>query len=392
MRQKNVLQNETIDLFGTDSAQGLPPIIKWPGGKESELPYIRKFLPTSYKNFYEPFVGGGSVFMSMNAEHFFINDKSQELISLYSSIGSRNNDFFSLIDDISLSWKNLLDFVKKNIKYINLYVSFRTGTKEDLLATIETYLEQDAKTLQSCIPKTFLWHRDIFEKELHINLSRKLQRMKKLETEKGTMPDSDVFDNVETAFMSSLYMYYRALHNDKELTSSNKNLATALFVFIRNYAYSGMFRYNDKGDFNVPYGGIAYNHKLLDKKQTFYKSEAVKAHFSKTTIFNLDFEDFFKKSNPSNDDFIFLDPPYDSEFSTYAQNIFGRDEQTRLANYLTNQCKAKWMMIIKNTPFIMSLYEGKGLNIQAFGKKYLVSFMNRNDKDVEHLIIMNYSK
>ena len=153
-----------------------------------------------------------------------------------------------------------------------------------------------------------------------------------------------------------------------------------------------MFRYNDKGDFNVPYGGIAYNHKLLDKKQTFYKSEAVKAHFSKTTIFNLDFEDFFKKSNPSNDDFIFLDPPYDSEFSTYAQNIFGREEQTRLANYLTNQCKAKWMMIIKNTPFIMSLYEGKGLNIQAFGKKYLVSFMNRNDKDVEHLIIMNYSK
>ena len=50
------------------------------------------------------------------------------------------------------------------------------------------------------------------------------------------------------------------------------------------------------------------------------------------------------------------------------------------------------MMIIKNTPFIMSLYKDKGLNIQAFDKKYLVSFMNRNDKDVEHLIIMNYDK
>ena len=30
--------------------------------------------------------------------------------------------------------------------------------------------------------------------------------------------------------------------------------------------------------------------------------------------------------------------------------------------------------------------------LQAFGKKYLVSFMNRNEKDVEHLIIMNYGK
>ena len=106
----------------------------------------------------------------------------------------------------------------------------------------------------------------------------------------------------------------------------------------------------------------------------------------------LTFEDFFRKAAPKKDDFIFLDPPYDSDFSTYAQNTFGREEQERLANYLIKKCKAKWMMIIKNTPFIMSLYKDKGLNIQAFDKKYLVSFMNRNDKDVEHLIIMNYDK
>lgn len=48
------------------------------------------------------------------------------------------------------------------------------------------------------------------------------------------------------------------------------------------------------------------------------------------------------------------------------------------------------MMIIKNTDFIFELYNKKGLNIQIFDKKYLVSFMNRNDKDVEHLLITNY--
>lgn len=37
------------------------------------------------------------------------------------------------------------------------------------------------------------------------------------------------------------------------------DLHCALFLFIRNYAYSGVFRYNDKGDFNVSYGGIATN-------------------------------------------------------------------------------------------------------------------------------------
>jgi Site-specific DNA methylase len=87
---------------------------------------------------------------------------------------------------------------------------------------------------------------------------------------------------------------------------------------------------------------------------------------------------------------FFLDPPYDSEFSTYANNAFTQNDQIRLADYLKSECRAKWMMVIKNTPLISSLYSGNGLSIQSFDKKYLVSFMNRNDKNAEHLIITNY--
>lgn len=43
------------------------PIIKWAGGKESELDIIHRYAPESFDTFYEPFVGGGSVFMSFNA-------------------------------------------------------------------------------------------------------------------------------------------------------------------------------------------------------------------------------------------------------------------------------------------------------------------------------------
>ena len=38
-------------------------------------------------------------------------------------------------------------------------------------------------------------------------------------------------------------------------------------------------------------------------------------------------------------DFVFLDPPYDSEFSTYAKNEFDRGDQARLADYLIKECK-----------------------------------------------------
>ena len=215
-------------------------------------------------------------------------------------------------------------------------------------------------------------------------------RIKTLEQKKHTLSSFDLEDNIETAIKSAVYMNYRYLYNDKHISFSNSILHSALFLFIRNYAYSGMFRYNDKGEFNVPYGGIGYNTKTMKKKLDYYRSSALLNHFKKTQIYNLDFELFLRNCSPRENDFVFLDPPYDSEFNTYAQNEFTHKDQIRLANYMINECKAKWMLIIKNTDFIYSLYNKKGIKIQTFDKEYLVSFMNRNDKKVTHLLITNY--
>ena len=216
--------------------------------------------------------------------------------------------------------------------------------------------------------------------------------MQELENSKGQLPYSDVQDNILTALMGAVYMYFRKLYNMPCDHFYDNDLHTALFVFIRNYAYSGMFRYSQKGEFNVPYGGIGYNKKSLAKKIQYYQSMELLAHLSKTTLSCNDFEDFFSTYPPKEDDFIFLDPPYDSEFSTYAQNKFTQEDQKRLADFLCNVCKAKWLLIIKNTPFIMSLYDRKELFISSFDKKYQVSFMNRNNRNAEHLLISNYSK
>ena len=84
-----------------------------------------------------------------------------------------------------------------------------------------------------------------------------------------------------------------------------------------------------------------------------------------------------------------MEQPYNNELSTYAKNEFAKNDQIRLCEYLKNT-KANIMLIIKNTDFIYNLYNTKEFNIKTFDKKYLVSFQNRNDKDVEHLLITNY--
>ena len=64
----------------------LMPLLKWAGGKEQELKYIIPNLPEYFENYYEPFVGGGSVYTAIQAKEYFINDKSHELIDLYKII------------------------------------------------------------------------------------------------------------------------------------------------------------------------------------------------------------------------------------------------------------------------------------------------------------------
>lgn len=211
--------------------------------------------------------------------------------------------------------------------------------------------------------------------------------MKRLEKEKGKLCESDILDNFEAAFKSGFYMHFRHLYNNIEKYEINDSFATAIFYFIREYCYSSMFRYNKNGDFNVPYGGISYNRKNFRAKIDRLTDSELLEHLNRSTIKCLDFEEFLDEVQPASGDFMFLDPPYDTDFSTYANNKFDQDDQIRLANYLKDT-KADFMLVIKNTDFIYSLYED--FNIKSFDKKYLVSFQNRNDKEAEHLLIMNY--
>jgi DNA adenine methylase len=153
-----------------------------------------------------------------------------------------------------------------------------------------------------------------------------------------------------------------------------------------------MFRFNSKGNFNIPYGGIAYNSKDFRKKVDSIFSLNVKKTFSRTVIENSDFEKIFTKYSLSPNDFIFLDPPYDTDFSDYEGRAFDKADQERLAQCLY-KTKANFILVIKNTPFISQLYKNKkNIRIKSFEKTYLYNMKGRNDRDVEHLIIYNFDE
>ena len=59
------------------------PFLKWAGGKTQLLNLIGERFPAQYKNYIEPFVGGGAVFFALSPESAIISDSNPELINLY---------------------------------------------------------------------------------------------------------------------------------------------------------------------------------------------------------------------------------------------------------------------------------------------------------------------
>ena len=87
---------------------------------------------------------------------------------------------------------------------------------------------------------------------------------------------------------------------------------------------------------------------------------------------------------------MFLDPPYDSEFTDYGYCSFGKEEHKKLANFFINT-DIRCLMIIGKTPFIEELY--KGYIIGEYEKKYRFKIhSNRIGDEInnKHLIIANY--
>ncbi len=308
-------------------------------------------------------------------------------------IAHHNQDFLAALDTLLSGWQAISQLADREATtLINVYkkYSMNVFSEQEMELCLLAFIERHAGEFNRMAELVCGKRSENFHHELKRNLLNKTRRMKVIEHKKRQLPAKDIIANMECALKSAFYMHLRYLYNHIQSYNIPAPLATALFFFVRENAYASMFRYNSQGEFNVPYGGLSYNRKDLARKISYMRSPAVYRLLSHTVIENIDFEEFLLKHSPQPNDFIFLDPPYHSEFSTYAKNTFTMNDQERLANYLINRCQAKFMLVIKNTSFIFDLYNHANLSMRAFDKKYLVSFQDRNDRNAEHLIITNY--
>ncbi|MCH5324020.1 MAG: Dam family site-specific DNA-(adenine-N6)-methyltransferase [Eubacterium sp.] len=176
----------------------------------------------------------------------------------------------------------------------------------------------------------------------------------------------------------TFYYHMRKLFNYPD----NTYLDGVLYFFINKTAYSGMIRYNNNGEYNVPFGRYPnLNTRMITQQHCDLLQGA--------ELFTLDYSHIFDMAQK--DDFIFLDPPYDCIFNDYGNidmmNGFDETEHRRLAADFRNlPCRA--LMIIGKTPLTEELY-GKYI-FDEYYKNYAVNIKNRFKNDKMHIVVKNY--
>lgn len=74
---------EMKTITATILEEDVKPFLKWPGGKQWLVKKYFQFFPQEYNTYYEPFLGGASVFFAMEPKKAVLSDINKELVNLF---------------------------------------------------------------------------------------------------------------------------------------------------------------------------------------------------------------------------------------------------------------------------------------------------------------------
>ena len=189
----------------------------------------------------------------------------------------------------------------------------------------------------------------------------------------------------------SYFYAVRDWDRDKAMYSSLTAIEKAArILYLNKTCYNGLFRVNNAGEFNTPFGN--YRNPNIVNAPTL---RAVSSYLNTATIHltSIDYAEVLQ-SLPKGA-FVYLDPPYDpvsdtSSFTGYAKGGFSRDEQIRLRECCDELHKRKIKFMLSNsaTDFIKEQYANYHITIVQ-AKRAINSDATKRG-GVDEVVVRNY--
>lgn len=187
------------------------------------------------------------------------------------------------------------------------------------------------------------------------------------------------------------FYHVRDLDRNKEQYARlSKIQKAARVIYLNKTCYNGLFRVNNAGEFNTPFGH--YKNPNIVNAPTL---RAVSAYFQRAqiTFSSVDYAQVLAQVNRGT--FVYLDPPYDpvsdtANFTSYAKGGFDRAEQIRLRECCDqlNRRGIRFMLSNSATDFIREQY--KSYHITIVKAKRAINSNAAKRGQVDEVVVRNY--
>jgi len=121
------------------------------------------------------------------------------------------------------------------------------------------------------------------------------------------------------------------------------------FIFLNRNCYGGLYRENQQGVFNVPYGGGERNHRGICADGSIFRA-ALLLNRPHVELCVCDFEETLKRAGQG--DVVYCDPTYREvtrkQFDRYGKIIFRWGDQERLASLASEAYRRGTVVILSN--------------------------------------------
>lgn len=295
----------------------------------------------------------------------------------------RRSPFFYVGDKYKLVPQLKENFPKNIDRFIEPFcgggsVFLNTDANQYLLNDIDSYLIKLHKFLieSSSQPQVF-WN------ELKLNIEKY--------NLSATFMGRDIPKEYRKEFVKTYFAKYNKEAYIKMRSDFNENKDDMMLLYmLLIYGFNRMLRFNSKGDFNLPVGNVDFNKNVVAALDSYFEYVADKD----IELFNMDFQDFIEKIQPTPNDLVYLDPPYLITFSEY-NKLWNEDSEIRLIDYLDELDSRGIRFAVSNVLWHRKRYNGtfnewaQKYNVVKIKSNY-ISFNDNTEKDTYEVLVKNY--
>lgn len=179
------------------------------------------------------------------------------------------------------------------------------------------------------------------------------------------------------------YYLSRSIYN-KSLSSHQKS---SLFLYLNHYCFNGIYRTNQKGNFNTPFGAKDKIKKKVPESLLLECSHSLQH----AQLHSKDFEDFLTDLSPI-DSCIYMDPPYFTDdsrvFGEYGATTFKKSDLYRLFQVSITHASENMIVIsYKKCSEFLSLFSDFIVE-EISVRRNIGGFSGRRKSELEYLAVM----